>query len=82
MCWIGRGNGFDIIKPSRERTLPDILTREETLRLINTLQKLRYRVFIFYELRFGVRVPGSSNQKNRSWLAPLAPSILIRWATR
>ena len=32
----------DIVKPSSERPLPDILTREETLRLINTVHKLRY----------------------------------------
>jgi len=35
----------DIVKPPKVHTLPDILTLEETFRVINTTRKLRYRVF-------------------------------------
>jgi len=46
----------DIVKPPSERPLPDILTREETLRLINTVHKLRYRVFFLTVYSMGLRL--------------------------
>ncbi|MEA3276895.1 MAG: site-specific integrase [Pseudomonadota bacterium] len=46
----------DIIKPPQERPLPDILTREETFRLINTVHKLRYRVFFLSVYSMGLRL--------------------------
>jgi integrase len=41
---------------SFERPLPDILTREETFRLINTVHKLRYRVFFLTVYSMGLRL--------------------------
>ena len=38
-------NWVNILKPPQVRSLPDILTRQQTLELINTTYKLRYRVF-------------------------------------
>ena len=35
----------DIIKPPNSRSLPDIPTREEVQRLINSVYRLRYRVY-------------------------------------
>jgi integrase/recombinase XerD len=46
----------DIIKPPQTRRLPDILTREETFRLINTVHKLRYRVFFLTVYSMGLRL--------------------------
>jgi integrase len=46
----------DIIKPPQTRLLPDILTREETFRLINTVHKLRYRVFFLTVYSMGLRL--------------------------
>lgn len=46
----------DIIKPPQARALPDILTREETFRLINTVHKLRYRVFFLTVYSMGLRL--------------------------
>jgi integrase/recombinase XerD len=46
----------EILKPPRPQRLPDILTREETLRLLNTLRKLRYRVFFTLLYSTGLRL--------------------------
>jgi site-specific recombinase XerD len=46
----------DIIKPPQTRLLPDILTRGETFRLINTVHKLRYRVFFLTVYSMGLRL--------------------------
>ena len=45
-----------IIKPPRARTLPDIPTQEEVQRLINTVRKLRYRVFLLTVYSMGLRI--------------------------
>ncbi len=45
-----------IVKPPTVRSLPDILTREETLELINTTRKLRYRVFFLTVYSMGLRL--------------------------
>jgi len=46
----------EIINPPTVRTLPDILSREETLQVINRVQKLRYRVFLFTLYSMGLRL--------------------------
>jgi site-specific recombinase XerD len=46
----------DIIKPPLERPLPDILSQAETFRLINTVHKLRYRVFFLTVYSMGLRL--------------------------
>ena len=45
-----------IIRPPRVRSLPDIPTREEVHRLINTVRKLRYRVFLLVVYSLGLRI--------------------------
>jgi integrase/recombinase XerD len=45
-----------IIRPPRVRTLPDIPTREEVQRLINTVRRLRYRVFFLTVYSMGLRI--------------------------
>ena len=45
-----------IIRPPRVRTLPDIPTREEVQLLINTVHKLRYRIFFLVVYSLGLRI--------------------------
>ena len=45
-----------IVKPPEVRSLPDILTREETLAVINITRKLRYRVFFLTLYSMGLRL--------------------------
>jgi site-specific recombinase XerD len=45
-----------IIRPPRVRTLPDVPTREEVQLLINTVRKLRYRVFLLVVYSLGLRI--------------------------
>ena len=45
-----------IIRPPNVRRLPDIPTREEVQRLINTVKKLRYRVFLLTVYSMGLRI--------------------------
>ena len=45
-----------IIGPPRVRTLPDIPTREEVQLLINTVRKLRYRIFLLVVYSLGLRI--------------------------
>lgn len=47
---------IEIVKPPRVRSLPDILTRKEALKLINTTRKLRYRVFFLTVYSMGLRL--------------------------
>jgi integrase len=46
----------EIVKPPRPQRLPDVLTREETLRLLGTVRKLRYRVFFTTLYSTGLRL--------------------------
>lgn len=46
----------EIVKPPRPQRLPDILAREETLRLLSTVHKLRYRVFFTLLYSTGLRL--------------------------
>ena len=46
----------EIVKPPRPQRLPDVLTREETLRLLGTVRKLRYRVFFVTLYSTGLRL--------------------------
>jgi len=46
-----------IIRPPRVHSLPDIPTREEVHRLINTVRKLRYRIVLLGDLQ-----PGPAHQ--------------------
>jgi site-specific recombinase XerD len=46
----------NIIQPPRVRTLPDIPTREEVQMLINTVRRLRYRVFFLAVYSMGLRI--------------------------
>ncbi|WP_231598017.1 site-specific integrase [Synechococcus sp. CBW1002] len=45
-----------IIRPPRVRSLPDVPTREEVHRLINTVRKLRYRIFLLVVYSLGLRI--------------------------
>jgi site-specific recombinase XerD len=45
-----------IVKPPKVRSLPDILTRAETLEVINITHKLRYRVFFLTVYSMGLRL--------------------------
>lgn len=45
-----------IIRPPRVHTLPDVPTREEVHRLINTVRKLRYRIFLLVVYSLGLRI--------------------------
>jgi len=46
----------DIVKPPRAERLPDVLTREETRRLLSSVCKLRYRVFFVTLYSTGMRL--------------------------
>ena len=46
----------DIIKPPKSRSLPDIPTREEVRILINSVYRLRYRVYFFVVYSMGLRL--------------------------
>lgn len=46
----------NIFKPPQVRSLPDILTIEETWRLINSVRKRRYRVFFLTVYSMGLRL--------------------------
>jgi site-specific recombinase XerD len=46
----------DIVKPPRQRTLPDLLTRAEIERLINSTRELRYQTFILAAYSMGLRL--------------------------
>lgn len=48
--------GVDLIKPPRTRRLPDIVTVEETKRLMAGTRKLSYRVFYFTLYSLGLRL--------------------------
>lgn len=50
MAWI------DIIKPPNVQSLPDIPTRQEALKLINTVKRLRYRVYFLAVYSMGLRL--------------------------
>jgi len=45
-----------IIRPPRVHRIPDIPTREEARQIINTVRKLRYRVFFFFVYSLGLRI--------------------------
>lgn len=45
-----------IVKPPQVSRLPDVLTREETFKLINRTHKLRYRVFFLTVYSMGLRL--------------------------
>lgn len=45
-----------IIKPPKSRSLPDIPTREEVQLLINSVYRLRYRVYFFTVYSMGLRL--------------------------
>jgi site-specific recombinase XerD len=45
-----------IVKPPRAQRLPDVLTRAETLRLLGSVYKLRYRVFFVTLYSTGLRL--------------------------
>ena len=46
----------EIVKPPRPQCLPDVLTRQETLRLLGTVRNLRYRVFFTTRYSTGLRL--------------------------
>jgi len=46
----------DIVKPPQAQRLPDVLTREETHRLLGSVYKLRYRVFFVTLYSTGLRL--------------------------
>ena len=46
----------DIIKPPKSRSLPDVPTRQEVQLLINSVYRLRYRVYFFTVYSMGLRL--------------------------
>ena len=46
----------EIVKPPQFKTLPDVLSVEETARLMNATEKLRYRVCLFTIYSMGLRL--------------------------
>jgi len=46
----------EIVKPPHSNRLPDVLTRQETLRLLGTVRKRRYRVFFVTLYSTGLRL--------------------------
>ena len=46
----------DIVKPPRVQRLPDVLTREQTQRLLGSVYKLRYRIFFVTLYSTGLRL--------------------------
>jgi len=66
-----------IVKPPRVRRLPDILTRAETFKVINTTRKLRYRVFFLTTYSMGLRL-GEGLQLEISDIASSRKQIHIR----
>lgn len=46
----------DIVKPPQKKVLPDILTRTEIERLINSTRELRYQTFILTAYSMGLRL--------------------------
>ena len=46
----------DIIKPPNSRSLPDVPTREEVQRLINSVYRLRYHMYFFTIYSMGLRL--------------------------
>jgi len=46
----------EIVKPPTVRTLPDVLSRDETIQVINQVRKMRYRVFLFTIYCMGLRL--------------------------
>jgi integrase/recombinase XerD len=49
-------NWVNIVKPPQVRSLPDILTRAQTLDVINVTHKLHYRVFFLTVYSMGLRL--------------------------
>lgn len=49
-------NWVEIVKPPEVHSLPDILTRKEALKVLNTTRKLRYRVFFLTIYSMGLRL--------------------------
>ena len=47
---------LNIVKPPKVQTLPDILSRQETLQVINATRKQRYRVFFLTVYSMGLRL--------------------------
>lgn len=47
---------LNIVKPPKVQTLPDILSRKETLQVINATRKQRYRVFFLTVYSMGLRL--------------------------
>jgi len=51
----------DIVKPPKFKTLPDVLSIDETIRLINTFQLMKYKVFFFTVYSMGLRISEALN---------------------
>lgn len=49
-------NWVDIVKPPRTKTLPDVLTVEEAIRVLSKIRVDRYRVFLFTVYSMGLRL--------------------------
>lgn len=52
---------IDIVKPPRERTLPDLLTRSEVEFVINHTRELRYQTYILTAYSMGLRLGEALN---------------------
>ncbi len=51
----------EIVKPPKFKTLPDVLSIQETIRLINTFRLLKYKVFFFTVYSMGLRISEALN---------------------
>jgi integrase/recombinase XerD len=52
---------LDLVKPPQKRVLPDLLSRDEVLRLINAARELRFQAFILAAFSMGLRIGEALN---------------------
>jgi site-specific recombinase XerD len=51
----------EIVKPPQYKTIPDVLSVDETVRVMNMLEKFRYRVCLFTIYSMGLRIDEAMN---------------------
>jgi integrase/recombinase XerD len=73
----------EIVKPPRVQRLPDVLSVQETFKLINATRKLRYRVFFLTVYSMGLRLgEGLHSRSVTSTPAVYACTCVAAKATR
>jgi len=57
------GNWVDIVKPPKQQTLQDVLSRAEVINIINATRKLSYQAYILTTCSLGLRSSEALNLK-------------------